>query len=188
MAQNWAQLFQKQYTRIIVIFAIYQPIYEQFKDLCGNFIMLNGLPENFVSEYLANYTEGMTLLFIDDFDFYMNKSSFCDYWTKFSHHYDVSIIYTIQELYLPYKFRRSICLNATGLMIFKSTRGKVSLKCLAHDLYGEDQQFLVKCYSDACATPHSSLFLDMTQTCPDHLRVRGNIMPTSERIFYINSI
>ncbi len=187
MAENWSKLFSKPFSRIIIIYAIYQPVYEQFRNICHDVTMLNGLPENFVSEYLANYTNGMTLLFIDDYDSYMNKSSFCDYFTKYSHHYLCSIIYTIQELYLPYKFRRTICLNATGMLIFKSTRGKVSLKCLAHDLYGEDKLFLVKCYTDACTTPHSYLFLDMTQTCPDYLRVRGNIMPDSERTVYINS-
>ena len=188
MAENWPKLFQKPFSRIILIYSIYQPVYEKLRNLCDSFTMLNGLPENFVSEYLTNYKDGMTLLFIDDFDIYMNKGSFCDYWTKFSHHYNISIIYTIQELYLPYKFRRTICLNSTGLMIFKSIRGRVSLKCLGNDLYGEDKQFLLKCYNDACATPHSSLFLDMTQTCPDYLRVRGNIMPDSERTCYINSL
>ena len=135
-----------------------------------------GLPQP--TDY-SNDIDKKKLLVLDDL---MRESSSCDVildlFTKGSHHKNISVIFITQNIFHKGKSQRDISLNTKYLVIFKNPRDRAQIQHLARQVYPEDPRFLQEAYIDATRSPHSYLFLDLSQDTSDEFRVRGCIFPT----------
>lgn len=94
--------------------------------------------------------------------------------TKYSHHYNISVFFLVQNLFS--KDLRTISLNSHYFFIFKNPRDSSNIMHLAKQLYPGNANFLVESYRDATKRPYSYLFIDMKQNTHDNLRVIGNFL------------
>ena len=106
--------------------------------------------------------------------------------TKLSHHRNLSCIYITQNLFDKNKYRRTISLNASYIIVMSSPRDRLQISFLARQVYPTRSKFLVEAYQSATSSPHGYLLMDFTQSCPEEYRVRTNILPHEETVVYVS--
>jgi len=95
--------------------------------------------------------------------------------TRTVHHKKCSAILIFQNIFAP-KIR-TITLNSQYIVFFKTPRDCSSVAYLSKQMYPGKKKFLSKCYEIATKRAHSYLFIDLSQTQVDSLRVRSDIFP-----------
>ena len=103
--------------------------------------------------------------------------------TRVAHHKPAFIIFITQNLFPPGKEARLRGLNTHYLAIFKNPRDKSQVEFLARQILPRQSKALRDIFEAATAKPHSYLFLDLTQECPDDLRFRSDVFSAEPTIF-----
>ena len=100
--------------------------------------------------------------------------------TKNSHcHGNLSVIYIVQNLSRQSKDHRTISLNASYLVLAKNVLDASQVTHVAKQLYPSNMKF----FQEACEMA-TNLFVDLTPTCPDEIRLRSGIFPTDKHYVY----
>jgi len=68
-------------------------------------------------------------------------------------------------------------------VILKNPRDKSQIEFLARQVFPRHPKTLVKIFEAATEKPHSYLFLDLTQECPDNYRFRSNLFDKPMNIY-----
>ena len=160
-----------RFQRVIFYYAEWQSGY---RDLGKNIEFREGLPRS------EDYTNDPRpkLLILDDLMRESSSSSvIVNLFTKGSHHKNISVIFITQNIFHKGKSQRDISLNTKYLVLYKNPRDRAQIQHLARQVYPEDPKFLQEAYLDATRTPHTYLFLDLSQDCLDEFRFRSCIFP-----------
>jgi len=99
------------------------------------------------------------------------------FFTKGSHHRNISVLLFTQNLFHQGTNCRDISLNAKYLVVLKNVRDKYQFLYLARQAYLEDSQSLLDAFLHAARQPHGYLILDFAQDTDDTLRFRNNVFP-----------
>lgn len=94
--------------------------------------------------------------------------------TRAAHHKPCFIIFIMQNLF-PGKEARTRSLNTHYYIILKNPRDKSQIEFLARQVLPRQPKTLVDIFEAATEKPHSYLFLDLTQECPEGYRFRSNL-------------
>ena len=105
--------------------------------------------------------------------------------TKGSHHRNISVIHIVQNLFGKNKDHRTISLNAHYLVVFKNPRDNSQIMHLAKQICPGESNYVKEAFALATREPHGYLLVDLKQTTPDALRLRGHIFPEEEREVYV---
>ena len=165
------------FDRILFYYAEWQEAYRtELRPGCDapSIEFREGLPQ--ASDYSCD-RDKKKLLILDDL---MRESScdvILDLFTKGSHHKNISVIFITQNIFHKGKSQRDISLNTKYLVLYKNPRDRAQIQHLARQVYPEDPKFLQEAYLDATRTPHTYLFLDLSQDCLDEFRFRSCIFP-----------
>ena len=100
-----------------------------------------------------------------------------------SHHLNCSVFFLTQNLFACSPHFRTISLNATHFVLFKTIRGFHQIELLGRQIFGSGNKEFIKTYKDATREPYSYLLLDLTPE--QEYRLRTNIFPSDEEIVYI---
>lgn len=98
-----------------------------------------------------------------------------DLFTKGSHHYNLSVIFVMQNIFNQGKGRRDISLNAHYIVCFKNPRDKQQILHLSKQIHPENPKYIQEAYNDATSNPFGYLLFDLRQTTPDIIRYRTAI-------------
>ena len=165
---------------IIYFYAEYQDTFGEIQNLVPRIKFIQGLPDNIMDSINP---ETRNLFIIDDMmgekDGVISKL-----FTKKSHHGNLSVIYILQNLFHQSKEHRTISLNANYLCLTKNVRNVSQITHLAKQLYPSQTKFFQQAYQLATKEPYSYLFVDLTPTCPDEIRIRSGIFPTDTHYVY----
>ena len=177
---NISEMMQPSASRIIYSYGDRQPSY---KTLPTGVELQDGMSN------IAEYYQEPTLLIIDDQMDEVNKNVM-RLFTKGSHHRNISIIYIVQNLFGKNKDYRTISLNAHYLVVFNNPRDKSQIIHLSKQMYPGENDYVKEAFALATREPYGYLLLDLKQTTPDALRLRGRIFPGEEKEVYVrkNSI
>ena len=107
--------------------------------------------------------------------------------TRAAHHKPCFIIFIMQNLFPPGKDSRTRSLNTHYLVIFKNPRDKSQVEFLARQILPRNPKTLIHIFEAATESPHSYLFLDLTQECPDRFRFRSHLFEKPLRIYQAQS-
>lgn len=178
--ENITEIMHPPASRIVYSYGEWQPIYTTLPTHVELQEGLNDIPE---------YAPETTLLVIDDQMDEVNKNVL-RLFTKGSHHRNISVIYIVQNLFGKNKDYRTISLNAHYLVIFKNPRDASQITHLAKQMYPGQNRYVQEAFTLATREPYGYLLLDLKQSTPDALRLRGRIFPGEENEVYIqkNSI
>ena len=100
--------------------------------------------------------------------------------THDSHYRNLSMIYTMQNLFHQEKGSRSINLTSHYLMLFKNPRDKLQILTLAKQMYPGQTDFFLNQYEEAVKRPFGYLLIDLKTTTQDNCRLRTNVLPSEE--------
>ena len=164
---------------IIWSFSEYQPHY---RELCciPRVKLCQGIPS--MVELKRDVTVPKLLVFDDLMDDFKTDETLIKLFTKGVHHWNISCIHIVQNLF--YSGLRTARINAHYLVLFKNPSDKSQVSTLARQLYPHKGKKFIEAFEDATANPYTYLLVDLSQNCPEELRLRTNIFPGEVQIVY----
>lgn len=96
-------------------------------------------------------------------------------YTKYSHHYKISVIFLSQNLFYQSREMRTISLNAHYIIIMKNPRDRLQIAALGRQIFPSNLTYFLDSYNDAVSTPFSHFIIDLTPACPDNSRLRQRV-------------
>ena len=104
-----------------------------------------------------------------------HKDELNDLFCKGSHHWNLSILNILQNLF--YNNMRTARVNSHYIILMKNPSDKLQLMTLANQIFPKQQKFMLEAYKDACLEPFGYLLLDLEPSTSDDLRIRSKIFP-----------
>ena len=164
---------------IIWAFAEYQPHYRELA--CNPRVRLcHGIPA--MTQLKQNVHIPKLLVFDDLMNEFKRDETLVELFTKGVHHWNISCIHVVQNIF--FGGLRTARINAHYLVLFKNPSDKSQVSALARQIYpGKSRQF-IEAYQSSTAQPFTYLLIDMSQNCPEELRLRTNIFPGEVQFVY----
>ena len=100
-----------------------------------------------------------------------------------SHHMNVSVFFLTQNLFSSSNHYRTISLNSTQFVLFKTVRGLHQIETLGRQIYKQNVKEFMNAYKDSTIDPYSYLLVDLHPT-QEH-RLRTHIFPNEEEVVYV---
>ena len=168
LLENRQEIFDCQTNRVIWCFGIYQRELNVKLQRKG-YQLHSGIVN--VSEI-----QPYDIIVLDDLlNESKNSQDVTAMFTRAAHHKPCFIIFIMQNLFPPGKEARTRSLNTHYYCIFKNPRDKSQIEFLARQISPRNSKGILQIFESATEKPHSYLFLDFTQECPDEFRFRSNI-------------
>ena len=117
-----------------------------------------------------------------------NSQSVTAMFTRAAHHKPCFIIFIMQNLFPPGKEARTRSLNTHYLVLFKNPRDKSQVEFLARQVRPRNSKAVIEVFETATERPHSYLFLDLTQECPEEYRFRSNLFQKPMLIYRVTAL
>ena len=177
-------IFDQPVRNIVFCYGSEQPLYEQLRTQFPKEITFVRGFSSSIADYIYN-RKFHDLLIIDDLIHDASKTDFfMKLHTTLSHHWNCSVITVTQNPYFQSKHMRTCNLQATGLILFKTLRGKDQIKRIGQQVFPEKKNFLMNSYNKATDTPFSYLFVDLSVSGNEMLSMRSNILPHQRTIVF----
>ena len=146
-----------------------------YNNLPSDVIMIEGAPD--VQIFKDDKTTNK-LLICDDLmqSFGKNKDDLCQLFCQGSHHWNLSIVHIVQNLF--FNNLRNARINSHYLILMKNPSDRLQLLNLARQIFPGKQKCLTEAYDDACSIQFGYLLLDLEPSTPDYMRLRTNIFPS----------
>ncbi len=175
--ENLYTIFDQYPNKIIYCYGRWDDKYNQLKSIFPYIILNEGLPN--INQFSST---DINLLILDDLMHESKEKSVCELFTTDSHHLNISVFFTSQNLFSNVKNFRTISINCQYMILLNNPRDRSQIYSLARQMYPNNPNFLVECYEDATNKPHGYLFLDLKQHTPNEYRVQTDIL--DQRIIY----
>lgn len=115
-----------------------------------------------------------------------NSQDVTSMFTRAAHHKPCFIIFIMQNLFPPGKESRTRSLNVHYYCLYKNPRDKSQVEFLARQILPRNPKALIDVFEAATEKPHSYLFLDLTQECPEQYRFRSNLFDKPIIIYQVS--
>jgi len=167
-----------------VIYWCYTEWQPMYKDLSRvGIIMTEGLPD--LKEMKSDMKP--KLLILDDMMEDMKADRKLEQlFTRGSHHWNLSIMHIVQNLF--YSGLRTSRINAQYLVLMKNPSDRLQVSILAKQLYPGKTKFFMESYNDACSKSYGYLLVDLNQDTHDDMRIKTDIFPGQTCIVYVPKI
>ena len=164
---------------VVFCYSVWQPIYSTLRErgVVTKFYNKKPTCEEFAELVRDHRHEGGSIVVIDDFMGEID-TDLVNIVTVHSRHYNTSTFILFQSLFPSNRLARQISLNVKYLHVHKNPRENAQIQVLARQLYPRGYKWVVEAYHKVTEKPHSCLLMDMTQKCPDKLRIRSNYLPS----------
>ncbi len=170
--------FYPKFEKIYYFYQQIQPIYTKMQTLlniefvpCIDFDMIETL-------------ENCLLIFDDSCEEIYNNKKFAKIATS-GRHKDVHVIFVKHNLYHQSKQSKTIDLQSTHVILFRSPRDASQIEVLGRQL--NDVSFIKACYKKAIEEPYGHLLIDFDTKTSEGLRYCSNICGPGSSTFYIKS-
>lgn len=164
---------------IIWAFSEYQPHYRELSCI-PRVRLCQGIPS--MIDLKKDISIPKLLVFDDLMNDFKTDETLIRLFTKGVHHWNISCVHIVQNLF--YSGLRTARINAHYLVLFKNPSDKSQVSTLARQLYPRKGRQFIEAYEDATADPYTYLLIDLSQNCPEELRLRTNIFPGEVQIVY----
>lgn len=177
LIKHFPWLLDRPMQKIVFCYAVWQPAYDEMKRQYTNINFHEGLPDSPFELFSSQDRPG--LMIFDDLMGELtdkeNKKKIEQWFTRGSHHHDVSLCVLIQNLF-P-KDMRTVSLNAHIIIYFTNPRDQLQLRTLARQAFPSQGDRIKRAYLAIKDTPYHPLILDFQQKTPDEFRVRTGLLP-----------
>ena len=126
------------------------------------------------------------LIIVDDLMHEMsNNKEMSDWFSKYSHHNNISVMFVVQNLFFKGNLMRTISLNAQYIILLKNARDRNQVAHLGRQLFPNKSKMFINVYNDATTQPYGYLVIDTTTTTPDKYRLRRRL--TREEVEHLST-
>jgi len=161
--------------KIYWCYSEWQPSYN---DMIGDVKFVQGLPDASVFKK----DDGAKLLIVDDMMQSMkNDPNLANVFIKGSHHWGLSCIHLVQNIF--FEGLRTNRINAQYLVLMKNPNDQLQVNNLAKQIFPNDKSKMTSAYEEATKEPHGYLLVDLHQYTPDEIRLRTNIFTPYQTVF-----
>ena len=167
-------------SEIIWCYSEYQPNYQYLARNNPHIKFIKGLPD--VKELRESSTTVKLMVLDDLMTESSNSKDMTKLFTRGVHHWGISVVHIVQNLF--FGGLRTARINTNYLVLFKNPSDNLQVMNLARQLYPKKSDFFVEAYRDATTKAFSYLFVDLSQSCPDRLRLRTGIFPDETTMVY----
>ena len=183
---NLHHVVKGEFNNIVFSYAQEQPLYDEIRLENPGINWVEGFNMGVEKEFLSDISSNDLIIFDDQMDSLCNDLNFETFFTKKSHHMNISVIFLTQNIYYKSKCMRTINLNTTCYIIFKSPRDMSQIYTLSRQLFPGMTKYLVDSYKDIVKSPFGYMVIDIDPRTFDNLRVRTNIFPEETMTIYQN--
>ena len=166
------ELMEQPPVEIMWCYSEFQPAYTELMGL-PNVQLIEGLPD--LEALKADSARPKLIIFDDMMTTFAKDPSLVTLFVKGCHHWQLSCIHITQNLY--FNGLRTARINADYLALFKNPSDKLQIQNLGRQLFPGKAKFFVEAFEMATVEPYTYLLIDLTQKCPDILRLRSNVFP-----------
>lgn len=178
-------IFSEQVEHILYCYGVYQPFFSEMKkDQTLKITFHQGLPS---FETVENLNNGkFNIIVLDDLMEYIIKSEDVQsLFTKYCHHFNITVIFLTQNLFAQGSAARTITLNAHYLVLFANKRDESQILYLGRQLYPGQVKYFLSCYQDATSKQFGYLLVDCHPKSSKLLKLRTQIFLNDETIVYV---
>lgn len=169
---NW--LMDRPPKKIVYCYGAWQPLFEQIRDEF-KVQFVKGLPEN-PYEYFTKPEDRPGLILLDDLMSEMSHNAQVEQcFTKGTHHYDVTLVALLQNVF-P-KGMRTASINSHILVLFPNPRDKLQIQTLARQAFPGQWSWVKRALTEVKRHPYEPIVLDFQQQTPDAFRIRTDLFP-----------
>ena len=165
-------LFTEQSKRFIYFYSVWSPTFDTWKEkkLISQFVQ-GMCTKEWIEE---NCSDGNCTIVLDDQAMSISED-ISKVFAVLSHNYNINFIMLAQNIFTKNKNFRDASLNSKYIVLGKNPRDQSSIRFLAQQMMPTRSKDVVEAYFLATKNPYSFFLLDFSQTCPENLRMRGNI-------------
>ena len=185
-------MFTQPISSVLYCYGVYQPFYDQMmeENKIPNLSFHQGLPsmEDVKSVVDSFGGSGFNIIVLDDLMELIVKSIDAqNLFTKYCHHYNVTVIFLTQNVFAKGPCARTISLNTHVLVLFANKRDASQAVSLGKQLYPGRVKGFVQAYEDATLSlnPFGYLVVDCNPTSPPEIKLRTRIFPGEDTICYL---
>ena len=169
--KNCDRLMKSPPKRIVWCYSIWQKAYDEIE---AEFVQ--GVPD------LDYFDRRPTILGLDDL-MYEKVDVVTKYFTRGSHHLNLTVFYLVQNLF--FRGIRTISLNSQIVVLFKNPRDTGQLSFFARQSFYKHVKEIETIFADSTRAPHGYLLFDFRSETPDQLRIRTGIFPEDQQFVYV---
>jgi hypothetical protein len=175
-------MFTEKIKSILYCYGVHQPFYD--KMVLNNASFHEGLPN---LEKLEEIHDGhFHVIVLDDLMEDIVKSFETQkLFTKYCHHYNLTVIFLTQNVFAKGPCARTISLNTHILVLFGNKRDESQASQLAKQLYPGNPKVFMGAYEDATLHNFGYLIVDCDPKSSKLLKLRTNIFPGQQTIVYL---
>ena len=180
IVKNHQRLFDQSPTRVIVIYKVFQNIYNSFKDILPTSLYTE---DDVDIDKLTEDNQDRLLFVCDDLYFSSKLNEIAEQFLIKGRHQNTSWIVLTQSIFNQPALK-NISRNSTHLTLFKNIRLSEP-HTLFSQLRPKNSKVLQEIYSSATKLPFGYLDIDLSQTCPDNVRYKTDIFSSVVTVFCI---
>lgn len=190
MLEHSEGLFTNPPDRVIYVYSIYQPLYDELEKKLGSKITFrNDIP---TADELADHyksTKESTIVVLDDKMTSMDDSksgkNLVHLTTVVARHSQVSFFFLLQNMYHNSSSAREIALNCQVNIIFRNDRSASQITKFASQVMPHNIQYFLQSYQLSTAKPHGYLLVDLCVNSNRKYMLRSDIIPGEDLKIYL---
>ena len=134
---------------------------------------------------MSSFDEKKRTLLVTDDLITSTDDRVVDIFTKISHHRNLSVVYSTQNLFYKNKQTRTLSLNSHYIIRFKNARDATLVANLARQMYPCKSAFMIDVFKNATSAPYGYLLIDLKQETDHKLRLTTGMFPQDVQYVYL---
>ena len=140
--------------------------------------MFEGFPEDLMSRLEKTNDRGSLCIFDDVMKQVSSNATISKLFTRGRSHLGYSLVLMLQNIFPEGSQRRTVSINAQYQVLFRNPRDSLQISILARQLCPLNSKDFLEIYKRATQRPYGYLFCCFTQSCPDEIHYRTNVLPS----------
>ena len=167
---------------VLYCYGVFQPYFNEMK--ISSLEFHEGLPS--LEKVQSLHDGDFHVIVLDDLMEHIVKSvEVQNLFTKYCHHYNITVIFLTQNVFAQGPCTRTININTHILILFANKRDESQAMNLGKQLYPCNLKIFMEAYEDATSQLHGYLVIDCDPKSSCDLKLRTNIFPGERTICYI---
>ena len=166
--------------KLIWIYGVEQPDpFQKIKEIWAprQCEFIEGFPEDLMSRLEKSNDRGSLCIFDDLMNEVSSNATISKLFTRGRSHLGCSLVLMLQNIFPEGTQSRTISINAQYQVPFRNPRDSLQISILAKQLCPLYSKSFLEIYKRASHRAYGDLLCCFTQSCPDEIRYRTNVLP-----------
>jgi len=169
------RVIDKPIQRLVYCYGVYlNDTFPLLQRYYPNIELINGIDNELEFDHNINNF----IIFDDLMQDAVKSNTVSGYFTRGSHHKNLSVILLTQNIFQQGSVGRTININAHYTVFFKNPRNVQQISYIGRQMFSKGANVLKEAYDDAISRPYGYIFIDYKQNTPDKYRIKTNVLPT----------